>query len=84
MMIVKPTNSAALKAERERDKAQAMREYEADKTARQANMMRLRALRLMKESVDAQVTPAHQPIAKNAPRRKASPAPSRGARRTAS
>jgi hypothetical protein len=32
MMIVKPTNSAALKAERERDKAQAMREYEADKT----------------------------------------------------
>ncbi len=83
MMMVKPTNSAALKAERERDKAQAMREYEAEKTAWQANMMRLRALRLARESADAQTPPASQPLAKNAPRRRTSPARMRGARRAA-
>lgn len=84
MTIVKPTNSAALKAERERDKTQAMREYEAEKTAWQANMMRLRALRLARESADAQTTSAHQPIAQNGPRRRANPPRARGTRRVAS
>lgn len=45
---------AAKKAERERDQAQAMREYEAEKRAVQTNMMRLRALRQAKERADAQ------------------------------
>ena len=41
--------TAAKKAERERDKAQALLDYEAEKRAEQANMMRLRALRLAKD-----------------------------------
>jgi hypothetical protein len=48
------STAAAKKAERERDGAQAMREYEADKRATQANMARLRALRLAKERAEAQ------------------------------
>jgi hypothetical protein len=48
-----PPTAVALKAERERDKAMAMRDYEDEKLARQANMMRLRALRLAKESAQA-------------------------------
>jgi hypothetical protein len=51
---------AALKAERERDKMQAMRDYEAEALARQANMIRLRALRLAKESAEAQATTARR------------------------
>jgi hypothetical protein len=43
---------AAAKAERERDKTEAMREYQTEKLASQANMARLRALRLAKESTD--------------------------------
>jgi hypothetical protein len=54
---------AALKAERERDKIQAMQEYEAETLARQANMMRLRALRLANESGDAAATTT-PPLAK--------------------
>jgi hypothetical protein len=50
--------AAALKADRERDKIQAMRDYEAETLARQANMMRLRALRLAKENRDVQATTA--------------------------
>jgi hypothetical protein len=45
--------AAALKAERERDKIQAMRDYEAETLARQANMMRLRALRLPRKTARA-------------------------------
>src|SRR5512135_2326226 len=45
--------AAALKADRERDKIQAMRDHEAETLARQANMMRLRALRLAKENHDS-------------------------------
>jgi hypothetical protein len=56
--------TAVLKAERERDKAQAMRDYKAEALARQANMMRLRALRLAKESGDGQATTAPR-LAKN-------------------
>ena len=50
--------AGALKADRERDKIQAMRDYEAETLARQANMMRLRALRLARENRDAQATTA--------------------------
>ncbi len=49
-----PLSAAAKKAERMRDQAQAMREYEAEKRATQANMARLRALRLAKERAEAQ------------------------------
>jgi hypothetical protein len=45
---------AALKAERERDKVQAVRDYGEENRARQANMARLRALRLAKERADSQ------------------------------
>ena len=63
MTLAKVNNhmAAALKAERERDKMQAVRDYEAETLARQANMVRLRALRLAKESADAQATTARQP-----------------------
>jgi hypothetical protein len=50
----KPT-TAAKKAERERDQAQALREYEAEKRAVHANMKRPRALRLAKETAHWQV-----------------------------
>jgi len=42
-------SAAAKKAERDRDAAQALRDYDAEKRAAQANMMRLRALRLAEE-----------------------------------
>jgi len=48
--------AAALKAGRERDRIQASRDYEAGMLARQANMMRLRALRLANDNVDAPAT----------------------------
>ena len=48
--------AAALKAGRERDRIQATRDYEAETLARQANMMRLRALRLANDNVDAPAT----------------------------
>jgi hypothetical protein len=50
--------AAELKAERERDKIQAMRDYQAERLEQHANMMRLRALRLAKESAEAQATTA--------------------------
>jgi len=62
LRITKQSPTAAVqKAERERDKAQALRDYETEKLARQANMIRLRALRLAKESADAQAIPAGRP-----------------------
>jgi hypothetical protein len=61
--------AAALKAERERDKMQAMRDYEAETLACQANMVRLRALRLAKESAEAQATTARRPGKKKATNR---------------
>lgn len=57
---------AAMKAERERDKAQAVRDYEAEQLARQANMARLRALRLAKERLDALTAAARRPVTKKA------------------
>ena len=46
--------AAAVKAERERDKAEAMREYRAERLALLANTARLRALRLAKEAAGSQ------------------------------
>lgn len=51
---------AAAKMEREREKTEAMREYQAEKLASQANMARLRALRLAKESSDSQLRAAQR------------------------
>jgi hypothetical protein len=80
MTTLKPyTKAAALKGERERDKAQAMRDYEAEGHARHANLMRLRALRLARESAAAQTTPALRPIKKKAAIRGSSPTRARGA-----
>lgn len=86
MTTLKPyTNASALKNERDLDKAQAMREYEAEGRARHANMMRLRALRVARESAAAQTKPAGQPIKKKAAAiRKSSPTRARSARRVAS
>jgi len=85
MTPTKPsTNAAALKAERERDKTQAMRDYEAEGHARQANMLRLRALRLAKESAAAQAAPARRPAKKGAAIGGSSPTRVRGARQAAS
>ena len=56
---------AARKAERDSDKAAAMREYQAEKLASQANMARLRALRLAKQSADPQ-PPAARPAKRKA------------------
>ncbi len=51
---VKQTSTAAdLKAERDRDMAQAMQDYENEQCARLANMARLRALRLEKECAES-------------------------------
>lgn len=50
--------ASELKAERERDKIQAMQDYQAEKLAHHANMMRLRALRLAKENSEAEATTA--------------------------
>ncbi len=58
---------AIKKAERDSDKAEAMREYQAERLAAQANMARLRALRLAKESADQRPPEA----ARHAPKRKA-------------
>ena len=71
MTLAKVNNhmAATLKAERERDKIQAIRDYEAETLARQANMVRLRALRLAKESADAQATTARRPAKKKAANR---------------
>ena len=43
--------AALLKLERERDKAQAMAEYQANRLTRTKNMQRLRDLRLAREAV---------------------------------
>jgi hypothetical protein len=72
--------AAALKAELERDRAQAMRDYHAEKLAVAANTERLRALRLAKESADAQLAAAKRPVTKQA----AKPASTPVRRRTSS
>ncbi len=64
-------SAAALKAQREKDAAQAMREYRAQEVALLANTARLRALRLAQETE----------AAKPAKRRGASTATTRSAQR---
>jgi hypothetical protein len=44
--------AAALKADRDRDKVQAVQDYADEQRARQANMTRLRGLRLAQERAD--------------------------------
>jgi hypothetical protein len=61
MAVLKADNQAATqKAERERDRIQAKSDYEAEALARQANMMRLRVLRLANESHAAPATAARR------------------------
>jgi len=59
--------AAALKAERQRDMAQARREYEKEQDARRANMVRLRALRLSKECAETEANAATKPRRKKFP-----------------
>ncbi len=61
-MAEQVTAAAALKTERQRDMAQARREYEKQQDARRANMLRLRELRLAKECAEAKA--AMQPRSK--------------------
>ncbi|MDE2075413.1 MAG: hypothetical protein KGJ81_18425, partial [Alphaproteobacteria bacterium] len=59
LKAAKHTSTAAgMKAERERDMAQAMQDYENEQCARLANMARLRALRLAKERAESKATSA--------------------------
>jgi hypothetical protein len=58
--------AAALKTERERDKAQAVRDYENEQRAHRANMARLRALRLAKERGESKATAAPRSAKKKA------------------
>ena len=55
---------AATKAERSRDKEEAMREYEAGKRAQLVNTARLRELRLAKEAADALIAKTQPPAKK--------------------
>lgn len=50
--------AAAEKAGREREAAQAMREYQAERARVDANTIRLRELRLAKEAADAEAAAA--------------------------
>ena len=56
--------AAATNAERARDRAQALREYEAEKLTRDANTARLRALRLAKEASEAEDAKTQAPSRK--------------------
>ena len=59
-MMLKPvkqsSTAAALKAERDRDMARAVQDYENERCARLANMARLRALRLENERAESTAT----------------------------
>jgi hypothetical protein len=55
------TAAAALKEQRARDGAQALREYAAERAAIQARTARLRALRLAKEAADLEKAKAAPP-----------------------
>ena len=64
--VSQPSSAAAAKAEREREKASAVRDYEAEQLARPVNMARLRALRLANERAEALATAARRPASKKA------------------
>jgi hypothetical protein len=60
--------ATAQKAKREQDAIAALKEHRAERARVDANMLRLRALRLAKEAADAKI-PAEPPVArKEAPR----------------
>lgn len=61
-----------------------MRDYQAEALARQDNMIRLRALRLAKESVETQATMVPRPAKKKAMIRVTTPARARGPLRKSS
>jgi hypothetical protein len=63
--------AAAVKAGREREAAQAMREYQAERVRVDANTARLRELRLAKEAADAETAAAQAAAKKAAPRKRA-------------
>jgi hypothetical protein len=65
LKVVKQTaTAAAVKAERQRDMAQAMQDYESEQCARLVNMARLRALRLEKDRALSKATSARPDSAK--------------------
>ena len=70
--------AAAQKAGRDREAAQAMREYQAERVRVDANTERLRALRLAKEAADAQAAEA-EAAAKPKVARRARPAKAKAA-----
>ena len=82
--VPQPSTATAMKAERERDNAQAMRDYEVEQLARHAKMARLRALRLAKERADTQATTARRPVRKKAAIRVSIPTQASGRPRTSS
>jgi hypothetical protein len=63
--------AAAVKAGREREAAQAMREYQAERVRVDANTARLRELRLAKEAADAETAAVQAATKKAAPRKRA-------------
>jgi hypothetical protein len=67
---------SAVKAERERDKTEAMREYQAERLAAQANFTRLRALRQAREAAQAAAAAAAAAAASK-PAKKARKKPAR-------
>ncbi len=63
--------AAAQKAGREREAAQAMREYQAERVRVDANTARLRELRLKKQAADAETAAAEAAAKpKSAPRKR--------------
>jgi hypothetical protein len=60
------STAATLKGERDREMTQAMQEYKDEQRARQANMARLRALRLAREYTESKATAAPQSAKKKA------------------
>ncbi|MDQ2079161.1 hypothetical protein RA307_03130 [Xanthobacteraceae bacterium Astr-EGSB] len=66
----KPSYSALSKAERERDQASAMREYQAERVNIQARTAKLREQRLAKEAAERNAAAAAAPAPKPARRRK--------------
>jgi hypothetical protein len=78
------THAAARKVERDRDRAQAMGDYEAERRAKDANMLRLKAQRLAREDAAAQTIVACQSVKKKAAIRGVGPTKTRSSGRAAS
>lgn len=75
--------AAAKQVNRDREAAEAVREYAAEKARVDANTLRLRTLRLQKEAAEAQAAPpAKAPARKKAASQAAKPARSASRSRT--